>query len=1189
MKKSNFLFIGFKFLLAYALTALVTLSSAQEVCDLDGEGMPGPPVRPGVFSLNTPAAETARRSTAIDLTWTQSSNADAYRVFYRIDGAGSWSLGPTIGDGTSTSIPESATISGLSSNTSYDFYIEASNTCQYCAPNCLINMSERSSDILQNIKTAPAAPGIPADINSGIHEKKFFAQWNSTSGSSEYRLDVSTNNSFTSFLSGFQNRDVNNVTSFEVSSLTGGETYYYRVRAVNSNGSISSSSSVKKVVTLPAAPSTKVAEDIGQISFNARWFSTTADEGTIKYQLLIDDNDNMSSPLATLNVGTVLEKVVSLSDVSQLTPGKIYYYTVKATNNDSFTNALPQANERAVLLLPATPVLQPATDITRTSFAANWNAVTTSGGSLSYRLLIDDNSDLSTPVVMDVGNTTTRTITQDEFPELTAASTLYYKVLSTNNGSFTNAGIQQAAMTVNTLPEVPELLPATSITPQSFTANWVVAVGPGTMAYQLEIDDNIDFSSLLYSANVGDVTSKAITTEEIPSLLPGHLYYYRIRASNSGTFHNAETQATPQEVLTIPAIPADLLTSSITAETFIASWNAVVGASFYEIEVALDNAFTDLVDGYDPRVVTGTLEEGVSGLSPSTIYYWRVRAGNVSGISAPSLFKVVPMLASDGSNAFDVTIKKITFSPEYDAENNSISPEVNGHFFPLVVTLFYKPVTEREYRQEDFLIEDKGRLSQLSWMIEENWLDEIGVEFYLTVADAADQKKVSDRNFVLRKINGWTLPITQFGSTVKEYQIVSTPYVVNSSIEDLFEPVIGAYNPVDWRLVRYQEGKNVDYADGLSKTGMERGKGYWFLSKKEVNLSFAQGKTPDNALDKPFILHLEPGWNLIGNPYPFTLDWNEVLAQNGNPPGVGSLKVYDGASEGFLESNLLPVFSGGFVRADEAVDLVIPVTSKPVTGGRKSSGEFSGRSIDEPAWILPVTLVQGSRRNSLAGFGMHPEASMAKDKFDEISLPRFVNYLELNTKHGEHIMQDLMRDVVATKDNHTWNFNIEYNQDEPVLLTWNAEALRSSKSTLLLHDVDRNMLVDMKLENSWPVSRNNSAFRIYYNSSLPHAEGGFRLGAPYPNPVTDYVTIPYAFRNDGNEKFETVLKVSDVSGNPIATRKYHSEDEYGLQQLQWDCHNDDGNSVAPGMYLMHLNIRSSLSGEYTLHEKIIVR
>jgi hypothetical protein len=64
----------------------------------------------------------------------------------------------------------------------------------------------------------------------------FMASWDGAKGAIGYLLDVSTNNSFRSYLNGYHDLDVGDVTGRVVTGLNPGTTYYYRVRAYNANG-----------------------------------------------------------------------------------------------------------------------------------------------------------------------------------------------------------------------------------------------------------------------------------------------------------------------------------------------------------------------------------------------------------------------------------------------------------------------------------------------------------------------------------------------------------------------------------------------------------------------------------------------------------------------------------------------------------------------------------------------------------------------------------------------------------------------------------------------------------------------------------------------------------------------------------------------------------------------------------------
>ena len=98
--------------------------------------------------------------------------------------------------------------------------------------------------------TEMAAQGeieIPAPTRS-----TFMASWSSVNGALGYMLDVSTSDSFSSYVDGYHDLDVGNVTARVVAGLNRGTTYYYRVRAYGATGP-ASYSAVIRTTTEPTA------------------------------------------------------------------------------------------------------------------------------------------------------------------------------------------------------------------------------------------------------------------------------------------------------------------------------------------------------------------------------------------------------------------------------------------------------------------------------------------------------------------------------------------------------------------------------------------------------------------------------------------------------------------------------------------------------------------------------------------------------------------------------------------------------------------------------------------------------------------------------------------------------------------------------------------------------------------------
>ncbi|MGA7274618.1 MAG: fibronectin type III domain-containing protein, partial [Candidatus Udaeobacter sp.] len=136
--------------------------------------------------------------------------------------------------GNATSSP----VTGLSAQTTYYYRVRAYNGCA-TSPN----------PNAKNVQTAPCMPAAPNIQNAtNVTSSSFTAHWNSVSGAIDYRLDVSTSSSFTTYVPGYQDLDVGNTTSSPVTGLTAQTTYYYRVRA-NNGCATSSNSHVQNVQT----------------------------------------------------------------------------------------------------------------------------------------------------------------------------------------------------------------------------------------------------------------------------------------------------------------------------------------------------------------------------------------------------------------------------------------------------------------------------------------------------------------------------------------------------------------------------------------------------------------------------------------------------------------------------------------------------------------------------------------------------------------------------------------------------------------------------------------------------------------------------------------------------------------------------------------------------------------------------
>ena len=92
--------------------------------------------------------------------------------------------------------------------------------------------------------------------------------------------------------------------------------------------------------------------------------------------------------------------------------------------------------------------------------------------------------------------------------------------------------------------------------------------------------------------------------------------------------------------------PSNVAISNKSSSGFTVSWNSVASALGYKLDVATDSGFTSFVSGYNGKDVAGT-SQAVTGLSPNTTYYTRVRAvaasSNSSSVSDTTETATLPL------------------------------------------------------------------------------------------------------------------------------------------------------------------------------------------------------------------------------------------------------------------------------------------------------------------------------------------------------------------------------------------------------------------------------------------------------------------------------------------------------------------------------------------------------------------
>jgi endonuclease I len=251
------------------------------------------------FFKNTGSASITQLDVSFDvMRFRNGSNSAGFSIqmYYSKDGT-NWttagtnflsSFSPNADNNGSSIVPMETkrilnqTLSGLNINQNdslflaWNYSVTSGTTTSNAQALCIDNF------VMNNIGGATTLPLAPLAVSaSNVSKTGFTANWNSSVSATKYWLDISTSSNFSTLVSDFNNKDVGNTVSANVTGLNPGTTYYYRVRASNNIG-ISGNSNTITTATIAIITYVQFQEISDAVSKSA---------GTYNLELTITDPD----------------------------------------------------------------------------------------------------------------------------------------------------------------------------------------------------------------------------------------------------------------------------------------------------------------------------------------------------------------------------------------------------------------------------------------------------------------------------------------------------------------------------------------------------------------------------------------------------------------------------------------------------------------------------------------------------------------------------------------------------------------------------------------------------------------------------------------------------------------------------------------------------------------------------------
>lgn len=554
----------------------------------------------------------------------------------------------------------------------------------------------------------------------------------------------------------------------------------------------------------------------------------------------------------------------------------------------------------------------------------------------------------------------------------------------------------------------------------------------------------------------------------------------------------------------------------------------------------------------------------------------------------------------------DTQAPVITHAPptlDKSASSNTFNTTITDNVGVTTPKIFYRSITSSGTFTSADLTAGSNNVFTINLLSSVYSSMPVGIEYYFTASDAAGNtvrspQGTANYNAYFSLQGTSTIPtmppgVIGVGGNVGDWKIISIPHKLADPNVATILSVLGTSDFSKWRLVTYKDQTAWDeYPTNFNS--FTQGKGY-FINVKSLtsSVTIAGANSPSNNKGSEFKLSLYPGWNMIGNPYNFAMGWDEVKTYNASVTGISgissALKTFSSGSYIDVPNNgKLEVFQGAFVlnSGTSKVDVLIPIVGKYAGARVAAPGPSSEVSHDlaSEQWVAPMTLKIGDVENTFGGVGMNPGAVVGVDQFDDFNPPRWLEYAEMSFAHPEHFLKASTRDIVPSKTEYDWTFTVNTNVSEIAELKWDNTRFGFNSKELVLFDVNRETLIDMRELSSYSFDpKKSSTFKIYYGDDLKSKIKpiGISLGDAFPNPSNNNkVTIPFTLP-EGQAEYHVTIDVYDIMGQKISTLVNQSLAS-GFYTTQWE----PGQEMNAGLYMYRMTTCNRTSSVLT--KKIIV-
>ena len=403
------------------------------------------------------------------------------------------------------------------------------------------------------------------------------------------------------------------------------------------------------------------------------------------------------------------------------------------------------------------------------------------------------------------------------------------------------------------------------------------------------------------------------------------------------------------------------------------------------------------------------------------------------------------------------------------------------------------------------------------------------------------------------------------------YEMLSFPVCIYGDFEEVFADDYGPLSPQNWRIFRWNELIGNYHEFPTNAISAEPGVGFWFIQRggSGFDIDFAQAV----STSKPFTIILQPGWNQIGNPFPFPISWGDVITNA--TIGINSINRWNSNSEEYEPGqSVLEPWVGYFI--DNPISEPVFVEILPIENRTGEKSIFENIDKSQGEFIIQLKLEDAKTRisDSQNFVGMIKDAETGLDKYDFREAPSPIDRVKLSIVQNEKKYSGNF--IPINIEGAYWDLEISSsNSSEFVNLTFENLSNLPSEFNVWLLDVNNQKSLRITEGSAAINGTSNSNYRLIIgtktfaennNEEINLEPRDYYLLQNYPNPFNPTTTIKYSIADDSNVK----LIIYDLLGKEISTLINDEEKSAGAYSVIWNGKNKFGNEVSSGLYFYRL-------------------